>query len=250
MDSYCIWPSDSEEEMNTASSVRISRRAKRPRVKSTPVGFICINKLMNNAIGKVLTLARARDKNAEKRRTNAAKVKADAAAFYRRHRQHVLKKNKEWKQKNKEILNPTRNKYSKRMRQNNPGFVLAQRCRGRLRHILEANGVKKRNKTLQDVGISCSALASYLGIENGIKGQEMDHIFPLSAYNWDDTTSQSRSIHYTNLQMLNRAENMDKFNKLPTKAMAAKGDRDKWPPGITEDMLPDIYPGWATPLRM
>ena len=32
--------------------------------------------------------------------------------------------------------------------------------------------------------------------------------------------------------------------------MAAKVDRDKWPPGITEDMLPDIYPGWATPLRM
>lgn len=23
-----------------------------------------------------------------------------------------------------------------------------------------------------------------------------------------------------------------------------------WPDGVTEDMLPDIYPGWATPLRM
>lgn len=32
--------------------------------------------------------------------------------------------------------------------------------------------------------------------------------------------------------------------------MAARVERWAWPPGITEDMLPDIYDGWATPLRM
>ena len=32
--------------------------------------------------------------------------------------------------------------------------------------------------------------------------------------------------------------------------MAAKVDPACWPDVITMDMLPDIYPGWATPLRM
>ena len=41
-----------------------------------------------------------------------------------------------------------------------------------------------------------------------------------------------------------------KCKKLPTKAMAAKVDPACWPDGITMDMLPDIYPGWRTPLRM
>ena len=46
------------------------------------------------------------------------------------------------------------------------------------------------------------------------------------------------------------SENKVKCNKLPTKAMAAKVTRSCWPDGITMDMLPDIYPGWRTPLRM
>jgi hypothetical protein len=240
-----------EPDNKTAVNVTDTpKRAKRKRVKSIPIGFICVNKLMNNAIGKVLSMARARDKNRAKRKNDPEKVKLEAAGWYQKHKQKVLKKNKKWKQSNKVKLNSTRNQYSKRMRQNSPAFVLAQRCRNRLRHCLEANGAKKGNSTLQDVGISCSALASYLGLENSIKGREIDHIFPLSAYDWNDTTSQSRSMHYTNLQPLSHIENIEKFDKLPTKAMAAKVDRDKWPPGITEDMLPDIYPGWATPLRM
>jgi len=56
--------------------------------------------------------------------------------------------------------------------------------------------------------------------------------------------------HFSNLQPLTPQENGNKFDKLPTKAMAAKVYRDKWPPGITEDMLPDIYEGWSTALRM
>ncbi len=61
---------------------------------------------------------------------------------------------------------------------------------------------------------------------------------------------QKRAMHFSNLQPLTADENGDKSDKLPTKAMAAKVERWAWPPGITEDMLPDIYDGWATPLRM
>jgi len=57
-------------------------------------------------------------------------------------------------------------------------------------------------------------------------------------------------MHWSNYQLITTAENRTKNDRLPTKAMAAKVERWAWPPGITEDMLPDIYPGWSTPLRM
>ena len=57
-------------------------------------------------------------------------------------------------------------------------------------------------------------------------------------------------MHWSNLQPLPMKDNRSKNNKLPTKAMAAKVARWAWPDGITEDMLPDKYDGWATPLRM
>jgi len=79
---------------------------------------------------------------------------------------------------------------------------------------------------------------------------ELDHIFPLNRYDVSDVVQQMSVAHFTNMQPLKQPENRNKSDKLPTKAMAAKVDRDKWPPGITEDMLPDIYPGWATALRM
>ena len=79
---------------------------------------------------------------------------------------------------------------------------------------------------------------------------EIDHVFPLACYDVVDLVQQSNAVHFSNSQPLTVSENRWKSDKLPTKAMAAKVDRNKWPPGVTEDMLPDIYPGWATPLRM
>ena len=81
-------------------------------------------------------------------------------------------------------------------------------------------------------------------------GHHIDHIFPLSMWKEMNLKEQKQAMNYQNLQMLLSAENLDKHNRLPTKAMAAKVPKELWPDGITEDMLPDIYDGWATPLRM
>ncbi len=76
---------------------------------------------------------------------------------------------------------------------------------------------------------------------------EIDHIFPFKYY----TLSQQQRVgHFTNCQPLLKPENSFKSDKLPTKAMAAKVARWAWPDGVTEDMLPDQYDGWRTPLRM
>ena len=56
--------------------------------------------------------------------------------------------------------------------------------------------------------------------------------------------------HWRNLQRLTRMENSDKRDQLPTQAMAKKVPRELWPNSVTDDMLPSIYSGWATPLNM
>lgn len=79
---------------------------------------------------------------------------------------------------------------------------------------------------------------------------QMDHIFPFFAFKREIESAQPKVMHHTNMQPLTKEENQAKRDKLPTKAMAAKVDPACWPDGITMDMLPDIYPGWRTPLRM
>ena len=85
---------------------------------------------------------------------------------------------------------------------------------------------------------------------NTLYDEEIDHVFPMDMYDFSLDENQYRCSNYTNMQPLLPRENRQKWNKLPTKAMAARVDRSCWPDGITEDMLPDIYPGWRTPLRM
>ena len=65
-----------------------------------------------------------------------------------------------------------------------------------------------------------------------------------------NVSKQKEMMNWSNLQPLTAAENIDKRDKLPTKAMAASVDPSCWPDGINMDDLPEIYPGWATPLRM
>jgi 5-methylcytosine-specific restriction endonuclease McrA len=206
--------------------------------------------MMNNVIGKVLTLAHQRDRQRLKRKQQPEKVKREAAECYGRTKAVTKKRNKRWKQDNKPKLNATRNKYAKKQRETNPSFVLAQRCRDRLRHALDAAGTSKALSTYALLGTTPDALVQYLGWKKVGETRHIDHIFAITQYNLSLPGAQESACHYSNLQLLSKEENVDKFNKLPTKAMAAKVDRANWPPGITEDMLPDIYPGWATPLRM
>ena len=72
----------------------------------------------------------------------------------------------------------------------------------------------------------------------------------MGMYNLQNYKQQMMCMNRSNLQTLYPNENKSKKNQLPTKAMAARVARWCWPDGVTEDMLPDKYPGWATPLRM
>jgi hypothetical protein len=131
------------------------------------------------------------------------------------------------------------------------------RCRLRVRLVtyMRTTG-KSINKDTHQVdelvARSPDDLMSYLEQESSlsVSVSEIDHIFALALYDLSNPQNVTKVMHWSNLQLLTKAGNRWKTDKLPTKAMAAKVDRSCWPDGITMDMLPDIYPGWATPLRM
>ena len=128
---------------------------------------------------------------------------------------------------------------------------LKVRLRARLRLFMRGTGARKPASTFDLIGCTPEQLIHHLKTtiddDVDVSNFELDHVFPLSRYSVKDA---ARMTNYRNLQLLNAFENNTKNDKLPTKAMAARVPKEFWPDGVTEDMLPDIYDGWATPLRM
>ena len=215
------------------------------------MGSVVINRLMTRIVGKVLTKARQRDRIKEKRKNDPEKYQRinqkATAKFYKDHPERVLKWNKEQRaMKHDRFLERTRARRKER-RLTDREYAIKDCMRSRLRSALLRKGVDKTVSTFEVVGCSASSLMEHLKLSDG---DEVDHIFAFELYRLEDEDQQRKVGNYNNLQGLTPRENNDKGSRLPTKAMAAKVDPACWPDGITMDMLPDIYPGWATPLRM
>lgn len=132
-------------------------------------------------------------------------------------------------------------------------FNVIKKLRMRLHNLMASRGLVKRTRTTTLTGMDGERLVSHLEQQRPdlpLSACQIDHIFPLARHLMDTMESQKQASHFSNLQPLTEAENLSKMDKLPTKAMAAKVERWAWPPGVTEDMLPEVYEGWSTPLRM
>jgi len=214
-------------------------------------GFKCVNKMVKVVIGKIITKAKQRREMKDKRVARPEHYKQTnqkaQVKFYKANKEKVLAWNREQRiVKHDSYLERTRNRRKER-RLSDTEYVIKDRIRSRLRSALLRNGVDKTISTFALVGCSSKELLDYVCL---IDGDDIDHIFPFEQFHLEDEEEQRKVCHYSNLQSLTPGENGNKSAKLPTKAMAAKVNRDCWPEGITEDMLPDIYPGWETPLRM
>ena len=159
--------------------------------------------------------------------------------------------------RNKKHARENRPRINKRKRERlreDEQYAVTCRLRCRLANYVRDKGYKKNASTRTLIGKSYKKTTRHLNIQlregEFIVDMEIDHIFPMSMYKLKHRKMQKRCMNFCNLQPLTASENLNKNDKLPTKAMAAKVERWAWPPGVTEDMLPDIYDGWATPLRM
>ena len=224
-------------------------------VAVNPRGFACVNVLMQKAIKKVCVMARKREQAIEWAKKHPEAKRATNKAYTLRHHEECLGMSETWRQNNKQRVRDSENaRNKKKVEDGDMAFILKKRMRARLQRFMKQSGTKKNNHTFEMIGIGKEKLSEYLsslllGYET-LNGCDIDHVFPLEAYDHSSGVIDERCMHWSNMQPLPPADNGSKHDRLPTKAMAAKVDPKCWPDGVTMDMLPDVYPGWATPLRM
>ena len=223
-----------------------------------PTGFNCVNVLVQRAIGKVKSMARSRRRAKHWQVENPERVKENNDASYIRNRQKIIDNAVQWNKVNKQRRNirlrSWANNYLKERKATDPGFHLRCKLRARMYHVMRRTSSTATESTSELMGCSYDDLHDHLAQmvddEETVTACVVDHIFPMAIYDVRQSSTHKKMCNYTNLQPLTQKENQHKSDKLPTKAMAAKVDPACWPDNITMDMLPDIYPGWTTPLRM
>lgn len=238
-------------------------------------GFACINILVQRAITGVKKMARRRDtyasaevkpyaklkpeskekvlltaatKSAQRRSADPAKTRLSVTASNKKHSEKRAATKKRYRDSDAGKEARTLHLAT------HPDLLVHARLRRRMHTALSDTDDRKAASTLELLGCSRKQFVAYLSrmllSGNTLHEEEIDHVFPMAMYDFSLDQNQYRCSNYTNMQPLTLVENRWKSDKLPTKAMAAKVDRGCWPDGVTEDMLPDIYPGWRTPLRM
>jgi hypothetical protein len=238
-----------------------------PKFKAVnPRGYDCVNVLVQRAVGKVMTKVKNKDRMLAKARAdpqanrdhsrlwrlkNPEKKVAADKVYYEKNRSRRLVQMAEYEMANHDELLIRSNKRQRERRVEDVSFAIGGRLRARLQTFLGPTAPKAGN-TYDLIGCSPRDLQDHLERQTSfdIRDGEIDHIFAMTQYNLEVAEQQFKAMHFSNVQPLTAKENRNKSNKLPTKAMAAKVDPACWPDGITMDMLPDIYPGWRTPLRM
>jgi hypothetical protein len=238
-----------------------------PYKPKNPIGYNCVNVLVQRAIGKVKTMAKSRFRAAKHYDTNKTHHLTQRKTRYANNKAQELQKMKEYniktntkrckqKKKYREQHRPQRNAHTKQRRKIDEDFRLTERARGVIGRLKQRNDGKRDGRTFDMVGKPAYELKQYLvsqiagESQQNLSNYELDHIFPITKYKNTNDAKERRIMHWSNLQPLSKNENANKKDRLPTKAMAAKVERWAWPDGITEADLPDIYPGWSTPLRM
>lgn len=145
------------------------------------------------------------------------------------------------------------NEYRRKRYSADDQYRLLCRLRVRLVTFARTTGrvVSKNTDTASMIGCSPEELSLYLEQDGRcIADCEIDHIFPLCAYDLSDPVNATKAMHWSNLQLLTMEENRHKSGRLPTKAMADRVVSTSWPPGLDRNALLDKFDGWRSDLSM
>ncbi len=147
--------------------------------------------------------------------------RARARSDYHKHHARNVKKNREWRQKNKKKL-------SEKIR-NNIDKNIIRRMRCRVWASLKRANKKKTLHTLEYVGCNGEFLKNYLASRYYDKYSELidwnifcandlyniDHIIPCEAFDLSKEGSVFLCFHYSNLQIISKKDNELKSDYLP-----------------------------------
>lgn len=148
------------------------------------------------------------------------------AAYYARYRDHILERNRSWREANTDRV---RNIYNNWIN-NNPNYRVDRyrnNLQCRLSCILRSRlgkAIKNQQKVgsaVEDLGCSIDALIGFLEdkFQEGMSWDNygewhIDHVMPLSSFNLTNPNELKKACHYTNLQPLWSTDNLRKSNKV------------------------------------
>lgn len=112
---------------------------------------------------------------------------------------------------NRERLNASRRKkYA-----SDPGFALSCRLRTRLWEAFQAHSLHGKARSSDEYGVNYQAIIDHLGPCPGERCEyHIDHIQPLSSFDWDDPDTPSKAFAPENHQWLYGEENLRKSNSM------------------------------------
>lgn len=249
--------------MDGTKMPRTNRKAGLKTVQNA-IGYDSVNLLVQRAIGKVLTKARARDRSRKHHKENREsklrysrdkyKAEKDDRAVYnkRRHELHRHEDNERMSRYQKEHRKEI-NAHRAHRRATDDAYSIECNARARLKHFLKANGVKKDESTFSLIGCTPSFLKEHLKKQldgRDFRKCDIDHIFPFNAFDMTMPGNLRKVMHYSNLQPLLSNENSNKRCRLPTQQMASKVNFECWPENLQHQQLPEKYDGWRSALMM
>jgi 5-methylcytosine-specific restriction endonuclease McrA len=182
---------------------------------------------------------------------NHARARQRQADHYAANRDAILEQQREYQDRTADQRHAQQSEYAKahraeiaaqkkRRRQEDEPYRLMCNQRSRLKRYLLATKTVKSAATFKLIGCTAAELRQHLTrqLPQGVPMSAMtvDHIFPLKMYRSDQ---QHRFMHWSNTQPLTMEANRDKWDRLPTKAMAANVERWAWPDGVSMDDLPE-----------
>ena len=155
---------------------------------------------------------------------NAAKIKA----YRERNRERELALQRLRRQANPEKRRrdfiaslPTRARYTKRLRQESPQFLILTRLRAKLQYAFSRQGMKKTTATMALCG--CDSDTLYKHIESQFKpgmtwenrrAWHVDHIVPIASFDLRCPLQQVLCFHFSNLRPLWAHENLSRINRV------------------------------------
>jgi hypothetical protein len=206
----------------------LNKYNKEYRIKNKDKLSIKRKEYINNNKDKINEYFRKRNKTnkykawkKEYRKRMKLHISKKVKEYYNKNKKIILQKNKIYQVLHKDELRIKKKEYYNKREKIDLDFKLSHRIKSRIRIAIKHN--YKHTRTTDLIGCSIKKLRKHIESKwtegmswnnYGYYGWHIDHIIPCDSFDLTKIEEQKKCFHYTNLQPLWRADNLEKSNKL------------------------------------
>lgn len=151
---------------------------------------------------------------------NKKEIKEKQKKYRAENKEYFEKYNKEYRENNKEKLNKKSAEWAKDKIDNDPSFYLKEKLRDLFKKNMKNKNKSKQKKFKEYTGFRNDEYENHFKVDplwikycNGA-GLHIDHIIPVSSYDFNDLEEIKKCWNPLNLRLLPATENMSKGNKI------------------------------------